>query len=151
MILTESQVFQLFWRPLAAFSTTMSSNFLKETNISSDSTSSSELEEEDIEEDSYKNVEEEHRSLDDCYKLLPDYIQFIQSTQAPQPESELDWYFEEPVLPWTHEFNALSWWRNASSKYPTLSRMACDLLQFLYLLLIHMRPFVLNQEKLMSR
>lgn len=151
MIVTESQVFQLFWRPLAAFSTTMSSNFLKETNISSDSTSSSELEEEDIEEDSYKNVEEEHRSLDDCYKLLPDYIQFIQSTQPPQPESELDWYFEEPVLPWTHEFNALSWWRNASSKYPTLSRMARDLLQFLYLLLIHMRPFVLNQEKLMSR
>ncbi|CAL5346802.1 unnamed protein product [Camellia sinensis] len=126
MIVTESQEFQLFWRPLAAFSTTMSSNFLKETNISSDSTSSSELEEEDIEEDSYKNVEEEHRSLDDRYKLLPDYIQFIQSTQAPQPESELDWYFEEPVLPWTHEFNALSWWRNASSKYPTLSRMARD-------------------------
>ncbi|KAL7178369.1 hypothetical protein ACSBR2_031508 [Camellia fascicularis] len=69
----------------------MSSNFLKKTDISSDSTSSSELEEENIEEDSYKNVEEEHCSLDDRYKLLPDYIQFIQSIQAPQPESELDW------------------------------------------------------------
>ncbi|CAL5430103.1 unnamed protein product [Camellia sinensis] len=78
--------------------------FPERDNISSDSTSSSELEEEeDIEEDSYKNVEEEHHSLDDRYKLLPDYIQFIQSTQAPQRQSELDWYLEEPVLPWTHE------------------------------------------------
>ncbi|CAL5356380.1 unnamed protein product [Camellia sinensis] len=65
--------------------------FPERDNISSDSTSSSELEEEeDIEEDSYKNVEEEHHSLDDRYKLLPDYIQFIQSTQAPQRQSELD-------------------------------------------------------------
>ncbi|KAL7165655.1 hypothetical protein ACSBR2_041351 [Camellia fascicularis] len=76
--------------------------FPERDNISSDSTSSSELEE-DIEEDCYKNVEEEHHSLDDRYKLLPDYIQFIQSTQAPQRQSELDWYLEEPVLPWTHE------------------------------------------------
>ncbi|XP_028072259.1 zinc finger BED domain-containing protein RICESLEEPER 1-like [Camellia sinensis] len=91
--------------------------FPERDNISSDSTSSSEFEEEeDIEEDSYKNIEEEHHSLDDRYKLLPDYIQFIQSTQGLQPQLELDWYLEEPVMSWTHEFNALSWWRNASSK-----------------------------------
>ncbi|GFZ11473.1 hypothetical protein Acr_22g0008710 [Actinidia rufa] len=58
--------------------------------------------------------------------LLREYNQFLISTS--ELKSELDLYLEEPVLGWTQDFNALSWWKFASSKYPTLSRMARDLL-----------------------
>ncbi|KAK9288476.1 hypothetical protein L1049_016933 [Liquidambar formosana] len=58
---------------------------------------------------------------------LQEYQQFIQCT-SPPPRSDLDWYLKEPVLPWSQDFNALSWWRAASPKYPILSRMARDFL-----------------------
>ncbi|PSR97887.1 Zinc finger BED domain-containing protein [Actinidia chinensis var. chinensis] len=58
--------------------------------------------------------------------LLREYNQFLISTS--ELKSELDLYLEEPVLGWTQDFNALSWWKFASSKYPTLSRMARYLL-----------------------
>ena len=64
-------------------------------------------------------------SSDASKRWLQDYQQFIESTNQPL-KSELDLYLEEPVLPWTQDFNILSWWRAASPRYPILSRIARD-------------------------
>lgn len=108
------------------------------SNYSTSSESASDLEEEG-EEESCDRIEEEPRNLDD-YKLLLDYLRSVQSTSRPQ-KSQLDWYLEEPVLPWSHDFNALSWWRSASAKYPVLSKMARNLLGIPLSVLLHMRLF----------
>ncbi|XP_050241295.1 zinc finger BED domain-containing protein RICESLEEPER 2-like [Quercus robur] len=63
----------------------------------------------------------------DASNRFKDYKQFIESTTQPL-KSELDLYLEEHVLPWTQDFNILSWWRAASPRYPVLSRIACDYL-----------------------
>ncbi|KAK3025357.1 hypothetical protein RJ639_043866 [Escallonia herrerae] len=52
--------------------------------------------------------------------------QFIRSNSL--PKSELELYLEEPILPWSKDFNLLNWWKAASAKYPTLSKIARDLL-----------------------
>ncbi|XP_073220372.1 zinc finger BED domain-containing protein DAYSLEEPER-like [Cicer arietinum] len=46
----------------------------------------------------------------------------------PQFKSELNEYLEEPLEPNVQEFDILSWWKINGSKYPTLSRMASDIL-----------------------
>ncbi|KAF3970468.1 hypothetical protein CMV_005847 [Castanea mollissima] len=66
-------------------------------------------------------------SSDDSSNHLQDYQKFIESTNQPL-KSEIDMYLEEPVLPWTQDFNILSWWRAASPRYPILSRIARDYL-----------------------
>ncbi|CAI8611729.1 unnamed protein product [Vicia faba] len=43
-------------------------------------------------------------------------------------KSELTKYLEEPLEPNVQEFNVLSWWSINEFKYPTLSRMASDIL-----------------------
>ncbi|KAG9141084.1 hypothetical protein Leryth_001583 [Lithospermum erythrorhizon] len=43
-------------------------------------------------------------------------------------KSELDQYLEECLLPWVQDFDVLGWWRINESKYPTLSKMAFDIL-----------------------
>ena len=63
----------------------------------------------------------------DASNRLQDYQHFIESTNQPL-KSELDLYLEEPVLPWTQDFNILSWWRAASPRYPILSRIVRDYL-----------------------
>lgn len=62
------------------------------------------------------------------FTVLQDYQQFIQSNHHPAKISELDIYLDQPVLPWSQDFNPLAWWRSAAAKYPTLSRMARDFL-----------------------
>ncbi|CAL5393548.1 unnamed protein product [Camellia sinensis] len=42
--------------------------------------------------------------------------------------AKLEWYLEEPVMPWSQNFKLLSWWKAASPKYPILSKMARDFL-----------------------
>nr|XP_017217369.1 PREDICTED: zinc finger BED domain-containing protein DAYSLEEPER-like [Daucus carota subsp. sativus] len=55
------------------------------------------------------------------------YISEIMSSQ--HMKSELDLYLEEPLLPRTEEgFDILAWWRENMQKYPTLSKMAADIL-----------------------
>ncbi|XP_072149623.1 zinc finger BED domain-containing protein RICESLEEPER 2-like [Setaria viridis] len=44
------------------------------------------------------------------------------------PKSELDQYLEEAPLPRIPEFDILKWWKLNALKYPTLSRMARDVL-----------------------
>jgi len=43
-------------------------------------------------------------------------------------KSELDLYLEESLLPRTPSFDNLSWWKTNGLKFPTLQKMARDLL-----------------------
>ncbi|KAJ0890681.1 putative transcription factor/ chromatin remodeling BED-type(Zn) family [Helianthus annuus] len=54
------------------------------------------------------------------------YISGIANHQYMKPE--LDEYLEESVLPRMQEFDVLGWWKLNRRKYPTLSKMACDIL-----------------------
>lgn len=54
------------------------------------------------------------------------YISEITCSQ--QMKSELDQYLEESLLPRSQEFDIFDWWKLNKQKYPTLSKMACDIL-----------------------
>ncbi|KAJ6394753.1 hypothetical protein OIU77_023868 [Salix suchowensis] len=54
------------------------------------------------------------------------YISEITSGQ--HLKSELDQYLEESLLPRVHEFDVVGWWKLNRLKYPTLSKMAADIL-----------------------
>ncbi|KAL2234593.1 zinc finger BED domain-containing protein DAYSLEEPER-like isoform X2 [Sesamum indicum] len=54
------------------------------------------------------------------------YISDIMSAQ--HMKSELDQYLEEPLLPRVQDFDVLGWWKMNRSKYPTLSKLASDVL-----------------------
>ncbi|XP_043725221.1 zinc finger BED domain-containing protein RICESLEEPER 2-like [Telopea speciosissima] len=54
------------------------------------------------------------------------YISEISASQ--QSKSELDQYLEESLVPRIQEFDILSWWKLNNLKYPTLSKMARDIL-----------------------
>ncbi|XP_057459027.1 zinc finger BED domain-containing protein DAYSLEEPER-like [Lotus japonicus] len=60
---------------------------------------------------------------------LPD-IEFYISDFISNPsfKSELSEYLEEPLEPRVPDFDILRWWRINALKYPTLSRMASDIL-----------------------
>lgn len=60
---------------------------------------------------------------------LSDFEVYISEDTSGQPmRSELDQYLEEFLLPRTQDFDILDWWRLNQAKYPTLSRMASDIL-----------------------
>nr|XP_027191257.1 zinc finger BED domain-containing protein DAYSLEEPER-like isoform X2 [Cicer arietinum] len=60
---------------------------------------------------------------------ISDFEFFISDfTCMQQFKSELDEYLEEPLLSDVKEFDILSWWRVNQPKYPTLSRLASDIL-----------------------
>ncbi|KAL6965481.1 hypothetical protein U1Q18_052465 [Sarracenia purpurea var. burkii] len=57
-----------------------------------------------------------------------DFDMYIMETASQQSRSELDQYLEESLLPRVHEFDVLGWWKLNKTKYPTLSKMARDIL-----------------------
>ncbi|CAL5438903.1 unnamed protein product [Camellia sinensis] len=59
---------------------------------------------------------------------LTDFDMYIMETSSQQSRSELDQYLEESLLPRVHEFDVLGWWKLNKTKYPTLSKMARDIL-----------------------
>nr|GME05984.1 zinc finger BED domain-containing protein DAYSLEEPER-like [Ipomoea batatas] len=59
---------------------------------------------------------------------LTDFDAFIMETSSQQSRSELDQYLEESLLPRVHEFDVVGWWKLNRMKYPTLSKMARDIL-----------------------
>ncbi|XP_054821428.1 zinc finger BED domain-containing protein DAYSLEEPER-like [Prosopis cineraria] len=59
---------------------------------------------------------------------LTDFDAYIMETSSQQMKSELDQYLEESLLPRVPEFDVLGWWRLNRVKYPTLSKMARDIL-----------------------
>ncbi|KAK7330069.1 hypothetical protein VNO77_24254 [Canavalia gladiata] len=59
---------------------------------------------------------------------LTDFDVYIMETTSQQMKSELDQYLEESLLPRVPDFDVLGWWKLNKLKYPTLSKMARDIL-----------------------
>ncbi|KAA8538184.1 hypothetical protein F0562_027792 [Nyssa sinensis] len=60
---------------------------------------------------------------------LSDYDLYVSSSSSNvNVKSELDIYLEEQVLPRTLDFDILNWWKANGTKYPTLQRIAQDIL-----------------------
>ncbi|WCJ29292.1 Zinc finger BED domain-containing protein RICESLEEPER 2 [Euphorbia peplus] len=59
---------------------------------------------------------------------LTDFDVYIMETATQQMKSELEQYMEESLLPRSHDFDVLGWWKLNKLKYPTLSKMARDIL-----------------------
>ena len=59
---------------------------------------------------------------------LTDFDVYIMETTSQQMKSELDQYLEESLLPRVQDFDVLGWWKLNKMKYPTLSKMARDIL-----------------------
>ena len=56
-------------------------------------------------------------------------LQFLSNnSSSTNVKHELDYYLQEPVLPWIEEFDILSWWKAGGLKYPTLCMTARDFL-----------------------
>nr|GEV53628.1 zinc finger BED domain-containing protein DAYSLEEPER-like [Tanacetum cinerariifolium] len=69
---------------------------------------------------SYINIVDEG-----IHQLFLDYVAEIASQQS---KSELDQYLDESLLPRSHEFDVIRWWKLNEPKYPTVSKMARDIL-----------------------
>ncbi|XP_071742239.1 zinc finger BED domain-containing protein DAYSLEEPER-like [Rutidosis leptorrhynchoides] len=59
---------------------------------------------------------------------LTDFDVYIMESTSQQSKSELDQYLDESLLPRSHEFDVMKWWKLHKVKYPTLSKMAHDIL-----------------------
>ncbi|KAI3446889.1 hypothetical protein Pfo_003554 [Paulownia fortunei] len=59
---------------------------------------------------------------------LTDFDVYIMETTSQLSKTELDQYLEESLLPRVHEFDVVGWWKLNRLKYPTLSKMARDIL-----------------------
>ncbi|XP_028181504.1 zinc finger BED domain-containing protein DAYSLEEPER-like [Glycine soja] len=59
---------------------------------------------------------------------LKDFDAYIMETSSQQTKSELDQYLEESLLPRVPDFDVLGWWKLNKIKYPTVSKMARDIL-----------------------
>ncbi|KAI4329356.1 hypothetical protein L6164_021627 [Bauhinia variegata] len=79
-----------------------------------------------------KTETSEEGSLDSSFFSVdgfPDFEVYISDFMNNQEiKSELDQYLEESEVPDEQEFDVLRWWRLNRLKYPTLSRMASDIL-----------------------
>jgi hypothetical protein len=60
---------------------------------------------------------------------LLDFDMYLSEIQSSQPsKSELEQYLDESLTPRMQEFDILHWWKLNTVKFPTLSRMARDIL-----------------------
>ncbi|KAJ7978967.1 zinc finger BED domain-containing protein DAYSLEEPER-like [Quillaja saponaria] len=59
---------------------------------------------------------------------LKDFDAYIMETTGQHMKSELDQYLDESLLPRVPDFDVLGWWKLNKLKYPTLSKMARDIL-----------------------
>jgi hypothetical protein len=59
-----------------------------------------------------------------------DWDQHLRSNVSSMTEvpSELETFLKKPTIPRTDTFDILSWWKSNSMEYPTLSRIARDVL-----------------------
>jgi hypothetical protein len=60
--------------------------------------------------------------------FLSGFDSFVNETDDIQSKSELDMYLEEKVLPRSATFDILGWWKTNGIKYPTLQKIAKDIL-----------------------
>ncbi|KAA8524372.1 hypothetical protein F0562_010795 [Nyssa sinensis] len=76
-------------------------------------------------ETSYFHLGASNLSKDELF----DYDLYVSSGSSDvNVKSELDIYLEEQVLPRTLDFDILNWWKENGTKYPTLQRIAQDIL-----------------------
>ncbi|KAJ7956735.1 zinc finger BED domain-containing protein DAYSLEEPER-like [Quillaja saponaria] len=59
---------------------------------------------------------------------LSDFDVYIMESTGQHMKSEVDQYLDESLLPRVADFDVLGWWKINKLKYPTLSRMARDIL-----------------------
>ncbi|KAI4380462.1 hypothetical protein MLD38_006651 [Melastoma candidum] len=59
---------------------------------------------------------------------LNDFDVYIMETSGQHMKSELDQYLDENLSPRVPDFDVLGWWKTNKMKYPTLSKMARDIL-----------------------
>ncbi|CAN1306468.1 Zinc finger BED domain-containing protein DAYSLEEPER [Linum perenne] len=59
---------------------------------------------------------------------LADFDVYIMETSTQQLKSEIDQYLDENLVGRSSDFDVLDWWRQSKVKYPTLSKMARDIL-----------------------
>ncbi|CAL1414659.1 unnamed protein product [Linum trigynum] len=59
---------------------------------------------------------------------LADFDMYIMETTSHQLKSEMDQYLDENLEGRSSNFDLLEWWKQKRSKYPTLSKMARDIL-----------------------
>ncbi|KAK9947517.1 hypothetical protein M0R45_003137 [Rubus argutus] len=60
--------------------------------------------------------------------LPPNYVEEFDVFMMKNLKTELDQYLEVPLIPRVHEFDVLGWWKLNEMMYPTLSKMARDIL-----------------------
>ncbi|CAN4088523.1 unnamed protein product [Withania somnifera] len=70
--------------------------------------------------------EDSFLSNGDTFADFDVYLHDIMNNQ--QMKTELDQYLEESNMPRSQDFDVLGWWRINRCKYPTLSKMASDIL-----------------------
>jgi len=74
----------------------------------------------------HNNMMPTTRSSDDGLQDFDIYI--CETSVIDQTKSELDQSLEESLVPRTHEFDILGWWKLNALKYPTLCKMAGNIL-----------------------
>jgi len=65
---------------------------------------------------------------EDWIDAFDDYISKQPTVTSTYVRTELDLYLEEPLLPRTQELDIIMWWQHAGLKYPTLRKIARDVL-----------------------
>jgi hypothetical protein len=65
---------------------------------------------------------------EDWIDTFDDYISKQPTVTSTYVRTELDLYLEEPLLPRTQELDIIQWWQHAGLKYPTLRKIARDVL-----------------------
>uniref|UniRef100_A0A7N0TZ45 BED-type domain-containing protein n=1 Tax=Kalanchoe fedtschenkoi TaxID=63787 RepID=A0A7N0TZ45_KALFE len=74
------------------------------------------------------NIDPNHNADPAVNNGLADFDVFIMKTNSQQSRSELDMYLEESLLPRLQDFDVSNWWYLNKTKYPTLSKLARDIL-----------------------
>ncbi|CAD6265090.1 unnamed protein product [Miscanthus lutarioriparius] len=65
---------------------------------------------------------------EDWMDTFDDYMSKQPAVTSTYVRRELDLYLEEPLLPRTQELDIIQWWQHAGLKYPTLRKIARDVL-----------------------
>ncbi|PNX75230.1 HAT family dimerization domain-containing protein [Trifolium pratense] len=76
----------------------------------------------------FSRVTEMFSENDNNANFLIGFDSFVSETDDIQSKSELDLYLEEKVLPRSATFDILGWWKTNGIKYPTLQKIAKDIL-----------------------
>ena len=73
------------------------------------------------------------------------HLSFTASSTSYVP-SELESYLGKPPIPRSDTFDILGWWKSNSVEYPTLSRMACDVLAVPASTVVSESPFSIGRR-----